>query len=70
VYVVDKIVDAPEQIMRLEPALTRGTNTLTVAVFVQPLASVPVTVYTVVVAGVATGFEIFASLRPVTGDQT
>jgi hypothetical protein len=41
------VVDAPAQIATLEPALIVGTEltvTVTLAVFTQPLASVPVTV--------------------------
>ena len=35
----------------------------------QPLPSVPVTVYVVVVIGVAEGFATAALLKPVAGDQ-
>ena len=42
-----RLVDAPVQIATLDPALTGGrllTDTVTVAVLLQPLASVPFTV--------------------------
>jgi hypothetical protein len=51
-------VDAPVHIATLEPALTVGkglTDTETVAVFVQPVAPVPVTVYIVDMTGLAVG---------------
>ena len=53
------VVDEPLHIVTLLPALTVGnafTFTVTFAVFTQPLASVPVTVYVVAVVGVAIGF--------------
>ena len=52
------VVDAPAHIATLLPALTFGngfTFTVTEDVFTQPLPSVPITVYAVVLIGVATG---------------
>jgi len=48
---------------------TGATSTVTEPVFIQPLASVTVTVYVVVDAGVATGFAIVVEVRPAAGDQ-
>lgn len=55
----------PKQIETLAPALvgTIGfTVIVTVSLLEQPLASVTVTVYCVVIGGVATGLEIFGLL--------
>lgn len=52
------MVEVPVHIATLDPALTDGngfTDTETVAVFVQPVAPVPVTVYIVVATGLAIG---------------
>jgi 2-keto-3-deoxy-6-phosphogluconate aldolase len=46
-----------------------ATFIVTEPVLIQPLASVTVTVYVVVDAGVATGLEILVELRPAAGDQ-
>jgi len=59
-------VEEPLQIVTLEPPLTVGkalTETWTVAVLVQPLTSVPVTVYVVVLEGFA------VTLVPVVADR-
>ncbi len=45
------------------------TVTVTLAVFWQPLASVPVTVYVTVLVNVAVTVEPVVALRPVEGDQ-
>jgi hypothetical protein len=45
------------------------TETVTVALFVHPFPSVPVTVYVVVVAGLATTVEPEVEDRPVAGVQ-
>ena len=53
-------------------ALTTGsalTVTKDVAVAVQPLLAVPVTVYVVVVIGEAVTEAVFVALNPVLGDQ-
>jgi hypothetical protein len=65
-------VEDPSQILTLEPAVTFGiapTLTVTDAVFVQPLASVPVTVYVVVAVGNAVGDAHDVHERPVEGDH-
>jgi hypothetical protein len=46
------------------------TVTVTVAVFVQPLEEVPVTVYVVVTVGEAVGLTQLVQLNPVEGDHT
>ena len=54
------------------PAISTGTGntvTRTVSASVQPLAAVPVTVYSVVVAGLATGLGQEVQDNPVPGDQ-
>ena len=58
------------QILPLAPPLTVGcgfTFTITVSVFTQVLPSVPVTMYEVVVVGVAVGFAQLVQDKPVVG---
>ena len=66
------VVEVPVHIATDEPPLMVG-NAFTVTVFVpvliQPLASVPVTVYIVVVVGLAVMPEPVVAVRPVDGDQ-
>ncbi len=62
----------PAQIATLLPALTVGfgfTVIVTVAVLVQPVLLVPVTVYVVVAVGLATGLAQVVQDNPVAGDQ-
>jgi len=68
--VADNVVDKPEHILRSGPALTGGngaTVTVTVLVLLQPPDTDPVTVYVVVVAGLATGLAQLVHDRPVDG---
>lgn len=67
----DSVVDVPEHIGDM-PVITEGkgfTVTLTVSLFTQPAALVPVTVYKVVPDGEATGEVQFVQDSPVPGDQ-
>jgi len=64
------IVDEPLHIVTSEPPLMVGTgftDTWTVAVFTQPLASVPVTVYVMVLVGLAVTLEPVVADRAVPG---
>jgi hypothetical protein len=66
------VVDVPSHIVTLLLAVTFGrlfTVTVTVAVLLQPLAFVPVTVYVVVVVGLATGLAQLLHDKPVDGDH-
>jgi hypothetical protein len=66
------VVEAPLQMAVPEPALIVGsalTVTVTAAVLVQPLASVPVTVYVFVVVGLAAGLAQAVHDRPVEGNH-
>lgn len=62
-------VDVPAQTVAVPIALTVGTGfTVTVTVRVaEQLPVAPVIVYVVVADGLATGFAMVASLRPVAG---
>ena len=65
--------ELPLQIVWSAPALTVGlglTVIKTIPVSVQPLASVPVTIYVVVVVGDATGLVQEVQDKPVAGVQT
>ena len=66
------VVDEPLHIAILEPAPIEGkafTVTVTVAVLSQPNELVPVTVYIVVVPGLAAMLEPVVADKPVDGDQ-
>ncbi len=70
--VAAKVVDEPLHIVLLASPLTLGsglTVTVRLAVFMQPLPSVPVTVYTVVVVGLAVGLAQLVHDNPVDGDH-
>ena len=65
-----KLVLAPVQMLVLEDTVTVGkvfTVIVTVAVFVHPLELVPVTVYVVVVVGLAVTVAPVVELNPVDG---
>lgn len=64
------VVELPLHIERLLPAFTIGlgfTVTVIIPVSVQPLASVPVTTYAVVLAGVAIGLAQLVHDNPAEG---
>jgi hypothetical protein len=66
------VVDEPVQIAILEPALIAGklfTVTVFAAVLLQPEALVPVTVYVVVIEGVAVTLAPLVAESPVAGNQ-
>jgi hypothetical protein len=66
------VADAPLQIETPEPALIAGnglTVTVTVALFVHPLLVMPVTVYVLVVVGLAITVAPVVAERPVAGDH-
>jgi len=63
-------VDEPVQIVALEPADATGkllTVTVTLFEFTQPLELVSVTVYVVVLVGLAVGLDTVVELNPVDG---
>lgn len=65
-------VVSPEQMVISGPAKTLRLleiATVIVSLDEQPLAPVPVTINVVLTVGVATGFAIVVSLKPVDGDQ-
>ena len=65
-------MELPRHIFLSAPAFTLGkefTFTITVSVFIQPFASVPVTTYVVVVAGDAVGLAQLLHDNPVVGDH-
>ena len=69
---VSEVLVPSQIVLFVADAFTTGmgfTVTVTVAVFVQPLALVPVTVYVVVAFGVAVGFAQLVQERPVAGDH-
>jgi hypothetical protein len=64
------VVVDPAQTRAVGPALTGGsgfTVTVTELVSAQPSGEVPITVYTVVTEGVATGLAMFGFDNPVAG---
>src|ERR1051325_8274067 len=58
---------SPLGVKRFGTKAVSWTNTWVFAVVVQPIESVPVTIYSVVVAGVASGLGIVLLLRPCGG---
>ena len=69
--VVFKVVVVPVQIATLEPALMvkAFTVTVTLAVLLQPFEFVPVTVYVLVVVGLAVTLAQVVQDKPVAGDH-
>ena len=68
-----RFAEPPGQIEVLVPALTIGnglTVTTTLSVLIQPWASVPVTIYFVVVDGFAAGEATTADESPLAGLHT
>ena len=66
------MVDEPLHIATLEPPLIVGsafTVTVTVAVLLQPFEFVPVTVYVLVVVGLAVTLAQVVQDKPVAGDH-